>query len=101
VSDYFTRICKSIGLPEPIAEYKFHPKRRWRIDYAFPDVFLACELEGGAWKNGRHNRPFGFINDIEKYNNLTENGWHLLRYIPQKIDYDQIKKVYEILKTKS
>lgn len=80
----------------PIPEYKFHPTRKWRIDYAFPDVKLAVEIEGGVWTRGRHTRGAGFKGDMEKYNALTEAGWHLLRYEPKKIDYDQIKRVIDI-----
>jgi very-short-patch-repair endonuclease len=96
----FTLICKSVGLPAPIAEYKFHPKRLWRIDFCFPDILLAIEIEGGIWRISRHTHPTGFLGDIEKYNSLTELGWHLLRYTTKKIDFDQIKKVYNSLKEK-
>jgi very-short-patch-repair endonuclease len=94
---------KNFGLPAPILEYKFHPTRKWRIDMAFPDVKLAVETEGGCWTGGRHTSGAGFIKDMEKYNALTEMGWHLLRYQPNtrtivKIDYEQIKRVYEGLK---
>jgi very-short-patch-repair endonuclease len=88
---------QTLKMPVPVSEYKFHPKRKWRIDYVWIDVKLAVEIEGGVWKQGRHNRALGFINDIEKYNALTEEGWHLLRYIPKNIDYSQIQKVYEKL----
>lgn len=82
-------------MPPPKAEYKFHSTRKWRIDYAWPDIKLAIEIEGGVFKrsHGRHTNPIGFIKDMEKYNALTEMGWHLLRYIPGKIDYDQIVRV--------
>jgi very-short-patch-repair endonuclease len=84
-------------IPPPIAEYKFHPTRKWRIDFAFPEIKLAIEIEGAVWSFGRHNHPSGFIKDIEKYNALTELGWHLLRYQPKKIDFNQIKIVYDNL----
>jgi hypothetical protein len=53
---------------EPTPEYRFHPVRKWRIDYAFPDQKLAIEIVGGAFTRGRHTRGVGFINDMEKYN---------------------------------
>lgn len=86
-----------VGVPSPIPEYKFHPDRKWRIDFAFPDVKLAIEIEGAVWAFGRHNHPMGFIKDMEKYNALTELGWHLLRYQPNKINFDQVKTVYNNL----
>jgi len=61
-------------------EYKFHPIRRWRIDYAWPEYMLAVEIEGAIWTQGRHTRGSGFLKDLEKYNTLTLLGWRLLRF---------------------
>lgn len=98
-----TRVPQSNGIPSnfwravvgavPEPEHRFHPTRRWRIDYAWPDQKLAVEIEGGVWTAGRHTRSKGFLKDAEKYNALTEMGWRLLRYPPKGVDYDQIKRV--------
>ena len=85
------------GLPVPVPEFKFHPTRRWRFDFAWPDRRLAVEIEGGAWIGGRHTRGAGFINDAIKYNSATEIGWKILRYTPQNIDFNQIRKVYNFI----
>lgn len=77
--------CKIAGLPEPITEYKFHPKRKWRLDYFFPSLKLAVEKEGAVWIGGRHNHPVGFLKDVEKYNELTLSGIALMRFTPQQI----------------
>lgn len=89
---------EALGMPKPVAEFRFHPVRRWRIDYTWPDVQLAVEIEGGAFTNGRHTRGKGFIADMEKYNAMVEMGWILLRYTPTDINYQQIKKVWSNLK---
>ena len=73
------------GVAEPVAEFRFCPPRRWRLDYAWPDQFVALEVEGGVWSRGRHTRPKGFIADIEKYNTATALGWAVLRCTPQTI----------------
>lgn len=73
---------------ECIPEYKFHPKRRWRIDFAFPEIKLAIEIEGAIWVRGRHTRGSGFIKDMEKYNNLALLGWKLLRFTSQEAHKD-------------
>ena len=57
---------KAAGLPEPATELLFHPKRKWRFDFAWPMKMVALEVEGGVWIRGRHNRPQGFLRDIEK-----------------------------------
>lgn len=95
---YFIKVCESLGMNGIIEEYRFNPPRRWRIDYYFT-VGLAVEIEGGIFAYGRHNRPIGFIKDMEKYNSITESGIYLLRYQPNKIDFEQIKRVYEKLIT--
>lgn len=67
------------GLPVPVTEYKFHPDRRWRFDFCWPDDLLAVEVEGGTWVNGRHNRGSGFEKDAEKYAEALCLGWKVLR----------------------
>lgn len=74
------KVCKGW-----VAEYKFHPDRKWRFDYANPDIKIAVEKEGGVWLVGRHNRGKGFLNDMEKYNEAILLGWKVLRYPPDKI----------------
>jgi very-short-patch-repair endonuclease len=100
MNDLFLILCNKMEISGITKEFKFHPTRRWRIDYAIPEIKLAIELEGGAYIRGRHVRPTGFVNDMEKYNALSELGWVLLRYQPTKIDYQQIKKVYDKLRIK-
>lgn len=64
----------------PEREYRFHPSRRWRFDFAFPDKYLAIEVEGGTYANGRHNRGTGYEADLEKYNEAIVLGWDVLRF---------------------
>lgn len=79
------QILAALHLPIPEKEYRFHPKRKWRIDWAFVDAKLAIEQEGGVWCQGRHTRGSGFVRDIEKYNSLAVMGWSLLRFTPRQI----------------
>ena len=66
-------------------EYRFHPVRRWRFDFAWPDTpmvaaegfKLAVEVEGLG--GGRHQRTPGFIKDIEKYTAALNEGWIVWR----------------------
>lgn len=73
------------GLPTPIPEYRFHPSRRWRFDFAWPERMIALEIEGGVWQSGRHTRPSGFLGDIEKYNAAAAMGWRVFRCTPADI----------------
>lgn len=68
------------NLPEPQREHKFHPVRRWRFDFAWPEVGIAVEVEGGVWNRGRHVNPAGFTNDCTKYNTAASMGWYVFRF---------------------
>lgn len=85
ITDAFTLLCRKELQQECVKEFRFHPKRKWRFDYAFPAVKLALEVEGGVWTRGRHTRPQGFLNDIEKYNTATLLGWRVLRTTPDEL----------------
>ena len=81
----FLALLAQAGLPVPIPEFRFHPTRKWRADYAWADAKLALEVEGGVWTRGRHLRGAGFLADIEKYNALACAGWRLLRVTPDQL----------------
>jgi hypothetical protein len=83
-----------MGFPAPVPEYRFHAYRKWRFDYAFPSRGIAIEIEGGVFTNGRHTRGAGFTGDMEKYNAAVVLGWKILRYAPNKIDFNQIRELY-------
>jgi len=78
-------LMAAAGLPEPELEYRFHPTRKWRFDFAWLDHMVAVEYEGGVWAGrgkaggGRHTRPKGFENDCEKYNEAALLGWTVIR----------------------
>ena len=67
------------GVKDFQREHRFHPTRRWRLDLAWPDLLVACEVEGGTWSGGRHTRGSGFETDCEKYNAAALLGWLVLR----------------------
>lgn len=83
--DVFTVICKTDLKVECIKEFKFHPVRKWRFDYAIPEYKIALEVEGGVWSGGRHTSPKGFLGDIEKYNMATLMGWRVFRTTPDEL----------------
>lgn len=84
-TDLFTVLCRSDLNADCVKEFKFHPKRRWRFDYAIPEYRIALEVEGGVWTGGRHTRPQGFLGDIEKYNTATLMGWRVFRTTPDDL----------------
>lgn len=83
-SDVFTLLCKKEMNVECLKEFRFHPKRKWRFDYAIPEYKVAIEIDGGLWKYGRHNRPAGYKADMEKLNAAASLGWSVLRFTPDE-----------------
>lgn len=70
----------ALGVDDYDQEFKFHPKRKWRFDFAWPDLLVAAEVEGGVFVRGRHVSPKGFVADCEKYNAAAQLGWTVLRF---------------------
>lgn len=89
-----TALLKRLGF---VAEYRFHPERRWRFDFADPKRKVAIEIEGGLWNYGRHNRPEGYMKDLEKYNQAALMGWKVLRYDTQAFSRLRFLRDLEIL----
>ncbi len=73
------RRMRAANVPQWEAEYLFHPQRKWPFDFAWPDCKVALEIDGGTWIRGRHIRPQGFENDVEKLNAAAADGWLVLR----------------------
>ena len=98
----FTETCLKAGLPNPIAEHKFHPARKWRIDYFFRrgDVKVGLEVEGGVWSKGRHTRGAGFLKDMEKYNAFSEEGIYLVRTTPTNLFTQGIRDVLRVFENR-
>ena len=95
-TDLFTCLCRSELGVRCVKEYRFHPVRKWRFDYAIPEHLVALEVEGGVWIGGRHTSPKGFLGDMEKYNTATTMGWKVLRTTPDDLCTN---KTLEMLKS--
>lgn len=66
-------------------EHRFAPPRLWRFDFAWPNLKLALEVEGGHWSGGRHVRGKGFEGDMEKYNEAALAGWLVIRVSTKQV----------------
>ena len=75
-------------------EYRFHPTRRWRFDFANPDLKIAVEIEG---MGGRHQTAKGFRLDIEKYDEAARLGWFLYRCTAQMVKSGRALETIEII----
>ena len=85
---HFAQLCRTLKMPEPQREHKFHPTRRWRFDFAWPEKKVAVEIEGGVYIDGRHTRGKGYERDLEKYNAAVADGWKVFRFTPGMLRKD-------------
>jgi very-short-patch-repair endonuclease len=92
----FALHCRVENL-SPEREFVFHPTRKWRFDFYFPERRLAVEIEGGM--GGRHQRMGGFIGDCHKYNAAAKMGILVMRYTTAMVmDGTAINDVLEAIK---
>ncbi len=54
-------------------------KRRWRFDYARPELMLAVEYDGIMSYGPSHTSISGIMRDAEKSTDAAICGWMLLR----------------------
>jgi very-short-patch-repair endonuclease len=90
------------ALPEPEHHYCYSTSRK-HVDFAWPTLWVAVEMEGGGKKTGkdgqrggRHHREPGYTNDCQKYNGLTMAGWRLLRYTAIDMKERPIQVIEEV-----
>jgi very-short-patch-repair endonuclease len=79
-------LIRSEGLPIPEREVRFHGTRRWRFDFAYPNLKIGIECEGGTWAKSRHTSGAGYRKDCEKYNYASLMGWLVLRFTKGMIE---------------
>lgn len=84
-------------LPVPEREFRFHPVRKWRSDFAWQDHMLLVEVEGGTWTGGRHTRGKGFADDCTKYNHAALGGWKVLRFTIDQINKGEALMMIELV----
>lgn len=77
----FDGLVRMFKMPEPTREHRFHPVRKWRFDFAWPDKRLAVEIDGLVPSGkGRHQTIGGMTKDLEKRNAAVLCGWRVLHY---------------------
>lgn len=74
------------GLPGGwLTEYKFHPVRRWRFDFANELLKIAVEYQGGLFiPHGGHQTVKGMRSGFEKLNEAQLLGWIVLQFGPDE-----------------
>jgi very-short-patch-repair endonuclease len=72
----FLQLVRAVGLPEPARQYWVVLRgRRYRLDYAWPALRLAVEIDGAA-VHGPDELP----RDLRRQNQIILDGWMILRF---------------------
>lgn len=75
---------KADAIPSlPVEEYQFHPKRRWRFDFAWPEYLIAVEVQGGGPRH-HHATRVGVENDYVKTCTAQAMGWRVFPMTPRQ-----------------
>lgn len=83
---HLLRDIHAYKLPEPEREVLFHDTRKWRLDFAWPELLLAVEVQGGLYVKGAHNRGAYIEETNDKYNEAQLAGWIVLQFGPKAIE---------------
>ena len=91
----FLLYWQSLGGPALEREYRFHPTRKWRADFAHVESRTLIEVEGGIYiaGGGRHNRAAGFVADLEKHLTAALDGWCVLRLAEPFITAPMVERI--------
>jgi Protein of unknown function (DUF559) len=76
----FARLLRQAGLPDPVPEFNVLGGQ-YRIDYAYPDLLLAFELEGFEF----HGGPMQAAADHARRRRLAALGWTILVFTPEDV----------------
>ena len=92
---------QSLGGPALEREYRFHPTRKWRADFAHVESRTLIEIEGGIYiaGGGRHNRAAGFLADLEKYLEASLAGWRVVRLAEPFITAPMVERVIAFVRS--
>ena len=71
------------GLDLPERQHRFHPKRKWQLDFAWIDRKIAVEIHGGIYMQGHHSRGQNQEDDFEKVNEAVRLGWRVFVFGPK------------------
>lgn len=72
-------LLQSVGI-HARREYRACPPRKYVWDFAFPEIRLLIEVQGGTWRRGKtaHTSGEGVRRDVRKNNLAVLHGWHCI-----------------------
>lgn len=93
----FIGLWSMLGGQVLVRELRFHPDRRWRLDFAHEPSKTAIEINGGIWSGGRHVRGAGYLRDREKVNAATAMGWRVFELGTGQVTPDNVQQIIEAI----
>ena len=80
LENYLTYAAPSLGLDWTLErEFRFHPERKFRLDFAWPEAKIGIEFDGVMMRTVGHNSLAGILRDSEKSNLAQALGWRIFR----------------------
>lgn len=81
----FLRLVRRAGLPPPVCQYNVRENGRVlaRVDFAYPDILLAIEVDGYRWHSGRAR----WERDLGRRNDLTARGWRVIHVTSSDLEH--------------
>jgi len=89
------RLFRRYQVPVPKAEVSWGPNRRYRLDFAYPELRLVIEVDG--WS--AHFLPEQQRRDHQRGNSLNRAGWTVLHYDWWAVTYEAERVAREIADT--
>src|SRR4051812_33587333 len=81
---HFLRLWRMLApdKPEPVRQHMFCSTRKWRFDFAWIELKVAVEFDGGIYQANAtgHRSISGIVNSMEKQNMAQVMGWKVLRF---------------------
>ena len=78
--DFYSAWIKRNPNCVPERQYKFHPTRKYRADFAFPQYKVLVEIQGGSYTRGAHHTPKGYSQNCLRQIEATILGWRMIYF---------------------
>ena len=78
-------IAQSLPIPDRVNWDWNYPGETFQVDFAYSELKIAIEIQGGTRINGVHVQPTGYAADRRKSNEAQLAGWIVLEFTDRHI----------------